>query len=77
VLKLPLLVGLQHKVGELVLPITSCPTIIILENTLNHCVENVVMVSLTTGIMFLVFIFVYFWVGLQVFQELDYIALIW
>jgi hypothetical protein len=35
VLKLPLLVDLQQKVGELVLSITSCPAIIILESTLN------------------------------------------
>jgi hypothetical protein len=34
-LKLPLLVDLQQKVGELVLPITSCPPIIIFENILN------------------------------------------
>jgi hypothetical protein len=33
--KLPLLVDLQQKVGTLVLSITSCPAIIILENTLN------------------------------------------
>jgi hypothetical protein len=35
VLKLPLLVVLQQNEGELVLSITSCPSIIILENTLN------------------------------------------
>jgi hypothetical protein len=35
VLKLPFLVDLQQKVGELVISITSCPTGIILENTLN------------------------------------------
>jgi hypothetical protein len=35
VLELPLLVGLEQKVAELVLCITSCPTIIILENFLN------------------------------------------
>jgi hypothetical protein len=35
VLKLPLLVDLQQKVGELVISITSRPSIIILENTLN------------------------------------------
>jgi hypothetical protein len=35
VLKLILMVDLQQKVGELVLSITSCPTIISLENTLN------------------------------------------
>jgi hypothetical protein len=35
VLKLPLLVVLQQKVGELVLSLTSCHSIIILENTLN------------------------------------------
>jgi hypothetical protein len=38
-LKLPLLVDLQQKVGELVLSITYCPKIIILENTLNWCPE--------------------------------------
>jgi hypothetical protein len=35
VLKLPLLVDLQQKIAQLVLSVTSCPTIIILENTLN------------------------------------------
>jgi hypothetical protein len=35
VLKLPLLDDLQQKAGELVLTITSCPSIIILENALN------------------------------------------
>jgi hypothetical protein len=30
-----LLLDLQQKIGELVLSITSCPTIIILENDLN------------------------------------------
>jgi hypothetical protein len=34
VLKLPLLVDLQQKVGEIVLSIASCPTIV-LENTLD------------------------------------------
>jgi hypothetical protein len=34
-LKLPFLADLQQKVGELVLSITSCTSIIILENTLN------------------------------------------
>jgi hypothetical protein len=44
--KLPLLVDLQQTVGELVLSITSCPSLIILENTLNYCIEkNVVMVT--------------------------------
>jgi hypothetical protein len=33
VLTLPLLVDLQQKLGELVLSITSCPTTVILENT--------------------------------------------
>jgi hypothetical protein len=33
--KLPLLVDLQLKVGALVLSITSCPSEMILENTLN------------------------------------------
>jgi hypothetical protein len=35
VLKLYLLADHQQKVGELVLSITSCPSIIILENTLD------------------------------------------
>jgi hypothetical protein len=35
VLKLPLLIDLQQKVRELVLSITSCPTIISLEHALN------------------------------------------
>jgi hypothetical protein len=35
VLNIPLLVDLQHKVGALALSISSCPTIIILENILN------------------------------------------
>jgi hypothetical protein len=34
VLELPLLADLQYKVGELVISITSSPTVIILENTL-------------------------------------------
>jgi hypothetical protein len=51
--KLPLFSDLQQKVGELVLSIT-CPSIIILENTLNSCIEkNVVMVTLATGMFFL------------------------
>jgi diacylglycerol kinase len=55
VLKLLLLVGLPQKVGELVLSITSCLPIIILENILNTCIEkNVVMVTLTTGMFILV-----------------------
>jgi hypothetical protein len=41
VFKLPLLVDLQQKIGELDLSITSCPTIIILENALNSSVEKV------------------------------------
>jgi hypothetical protein len=40
VLKLPLLVDLQQEVGELVLSIISCPSIIILENILNECSEK-------------------------------------
>jgi hypothetical protein len=39
-LKLPLLVDFQQKVGELVISITCCPTIIILQNTLNYCIEK-------------------------------------
>jgi hypothetical protein len=40
VLKLPLLVELQQKVGELVLSITSCPATIILETDLNQYVKR-------------------------------------
>jgi len=58
VLKLHLLVDLHQKVGALVLTITSCPTIFILENTLNLCIEkNMGVVTYTTGIMLLVFTF--------------------
>jgi hypothetical protein len=35
VLKVPLLVDLQQKVGELVISITYCPSVIILQNTLS------------------------------------------
>jgi hypothetical protein len=38
--KLPLLVDLQQKLGPLVFPVTSCPTIIILNHTLNEFVEK-------------------------------------
>jgi hypothetical protein len=40
VIKLPLLVNLQQKAGELVLSITSSLSIIILENTLNLCIKK-------------------------------------
>jgi hypothetical protein len=40
VLKMRLSVDLEQKVGKVALYITSCPTIIILENTLNYCIEN-------------------------------------
>jgi hypothetical protein len=62
VLELPLLVDLQQKVGKLVPSTTSRPSISILDNTLNWCIENVVTVILTTGIMFLLFTCMYFWV---------------
>jgi xanthine/uracil permease len=62
VIKLPLLVDLQQKVRKIVISITSCHTIIILENTLNQCMEKiVVMVTLATGIMFLLFTCMHFW----------------
>jgi hypothetical protein len=35
VLKLPFLADLQQRIGELVVSVTSCPSIIILENALN------------------------------------------
>jgi hypothetical protein len=38
VLKLPLLVDLQQKTGELVPSMTSCPSINISENTLDQCI---------------------------------------
>jgi hypothetical protein len=63
VLKLPLLVELQQKVGELVLSVTSCPETIILETDLNQYVKNVVMVALTRDIMFLLLTCTHFWVG--------------
>jgi hypothetical protein len=52
-LKLPLLVDLQRKLGEIFLSITSCTSIIILGKyyKLVHR-QNVVMVTLTTGKMF-------------------------
>jgi hypothetical protein len=34
------MVDLQYKAGELVLSLTSCPSIITLENTLNWCIEK-------------------------------------
>jgi hypothetical protein len=40
VLKLPLLVDLQHKIGELVLPINFCPTVIVLENAVSQFIEK-------------------------------------
>jgi uncharacterized membrane protein YphA (DoxX/SURF4 family) len=40
-IKLFLLVDLQQKVGELVLSITSCFTIIILRSTLNYSTEKI------------------------------------
>jgi hypothetical protein len=57
VLKLPLLVDFQEKVSELVISINYCPSVVVLENTSNWCIEkNVVLVTVTTVIMFLVFI---------------------
>jgi hypothetical protein len=40
-IKLPLFAELQQKIGELFLSITSCPTIIVLDNVLNKCIEKV------------------------------------
>jgi hypothetical protein len=39
-LKLPLLVDLQQKVGKLVISITSCASITTLENILNWCIKK-------------------------------------
>jgi hypothetical protein len=58
VLKLHLLVDLQQKVGELVISITSHPTIII----------SVVMVTLITSIMFLLFTCMQLW-GWRILQS--------
>jgi ABC-type uncharacterized transport system ATPase subunit len=58
-LKLHLLDGLQQTVGELLLTIISCPSIIILENNFNRI--NVVVVTLTTDIIFLLFTRMTFW----------------
>jgi hypothetical protein len=41
VIKLPLFAELQQKIGELFLSITSCPTIIVLDNALNKCIDKV------------------------------------
>jgi hypothetical protein len=38
VLKLSSLLDLQHKAGELLLSLTFCPSIIILENAFNCCI---------------------------------------
>jgi hypothetical protein len=40
VLKLPMLVDLLQKVGELVVSVTLCPTIIISDNALNWYTEK-------------------------------------
>jgi hypothetical protein len=58
VLKLHLLVDLQQKVGELVISMTSHPTIII----------SVVMVTLITSIMFLLFTCMQLW-GWRILQS--------
>jgi hypothetical protein len=39
-LKLPLLAEFQQKVGESLLCTISCPSIIILESTLNWCIDK-------------------------------------
>jgi hypothetical protein len=59
VLKLALFADLEQKVGELVPSIISCTSIIILENVILQ--KNVVIVTLTTGIMFLLFTCLQFW----------------
>jgi hypothetical protein len=47
VINLSLLVGIQQKVSELVLSVTSCPSIIILENTVKLVYgKNVIMVTM-------------------------------
>jgi hypothetical protein len=43
VLKLPSLVDLRLKVRELVLSITSCTSIIVLENSLTYCIEKILL----------------------------------
>jgi hypothetical protein len=62
VLRLPLLVDRRHKVGELVLCIISCPSIIILENACfkSVCRKSVVMVTLTTGMISFLFTYMHF-----------------
>jgi hypothetical protein len=63
VLKLSMLVDLQQKVGEVVISITSCPSVIILYKffTLMY-INNVVTVTSTTGIMSLLFTCTHCWV---------------
>jgi hypothetical protein len=64
VLKLSLLVDLQHKVAELIISITYCPSIIILEDDTSNwrAEKNVVMITLITGVMFLLFTCMHVWV---------------
>jgi hypothetical protein len=59
VIKFPLLFDLQEKVDELVLSIYSCPLIIISENALNKCIKMVIVTS-TTGKLFLLSICMHF-----------------
>jgi hypothetical protein len=62
VLKLHLLVDIQQQVGEFFLSITSCPSIIYFRRSVKlvHR-KNVVAVTLTTDIMFLLFTCMHFW----------------
>jgi hypothetical protein len=62
VLKLTLLVDFQHKVGELVLYITSCPLSIVLKKYFKIAYRKCGYGKLTTGIMFLIFTCMQFWV---------------
>jgi hypothetical protein len=58
VLKLPLLSDIQQKVGELVFSITPCPSTVIWKKYFKLVYrKNVVMVTLTTVIMFILHVY--------------------
>jgi hypothetical protein len=60
--KLPLLVDLQQHVGELLLSISSCPSIIILENILISVYKKCGYGNFDPGIMLFPFTCMHFWV---------------
>jgi hypothetical protein len=61
VLKLLVLYDLQQKSGELIISIPSCPLILSRKYFKLSQRRNVLMVTLTTSIMFLLFTCMHFW----------------